>query len=743
MLYSWGNNKRFAVIHKQKLQLVAFFSSLILFASTLIGGGLVNACSATPDPNQGTDNLSVTAPTTGTYYVWAQIQASPTSNSFYLQANGGCAITVSGGNATSFTWVSAANPVALNGAANSIVLTGNGAGVGVEGLFFAPLAPSTGCSPTNTAACTPTDNPPTVSMSAPANNTTVSGTATVSASATDDHGVKNVQFQLDGQNLGTAVGTPVSGSTYQTSWNTATATNGSHKLTAVATDSSGQSTTSGATTVTVSNSTGTQTPGQPTNLHTTSVSSSQVQLAWTAPTGTDAAASYKVYRNGTSIGTPTGTSFTDGNVSQGATYSYAVSAVDASHNEGTKSASINTTISDTTLPSVSLTAPSNNATVSGKVTVSATATDNVAVKSVQFYLNYGTSNATTLGGALTSTSTNYSYSWDTTGTANGSYTVTAVATDGTNRAVATPVTVTVNNQTQTGGSGTIVGLSFNTTTKTLSWNAYGGAASYSIAEIHDPTGARNTNYAWPHVSGTSCVPGGSCNVPAPASGETLNFNVDPLDANGNLVAGAINWGTKEITVTWPTSVASTPPVPTGLAATAQGSSQINLTWGAGSFNGDPATSYQIYRQTGSGSFAQIGTATNTTYGDSGLNASTTYNYYVIAVDSGGHKSTQSSTASATTPGTTTGRYTATVQGVVSDANTGKPIANATVTSGQLATVNGSEVTQTNAQGQYVLTNLDTKSKHHYTISASGYRSQTYYITLPTGITIANVKLSPR
>src|SRR2546427_5810795 len=45
--------------------------------------------------------------------------------------------------------------------------------------------------------------PPTVSISAPANGVTVSGTAvTVSASASDNVGVAGVQFKLNGVNLG-------------------------------------------------------------------------------------------------------------------------------------------------------------------------------------------------------------------------------------------------------------------------------------------------------------------------------------------------------------------------------------------------------------------------------------------------------------------------------------------------------------------------------------------------------------
>ena len=91
--------------------------------------------------------------------------------------------------------------------------------------------------------------PPTVNLTAPVNGAAVTGTVTVAATATDNAAVSNVQFKLDGANLGTADTT----SPYSVSWNSANVVNGSHKLTAVATDSSGNQTTSSTVTVTVTN----------------------------------------------------------------------------------------------------------------------------------------------------------------------------------------------------------------------------------------------------------------------------------------------------------------------------------------------------------------------------------------------------------------------------------------------------------------------------------------------------------
>lgn len=92
---------------------------------------------------------------------------------------------------------------------------------------------------------------PTVNLTAPANGSTVSGSVNVTAGASDNVGVVGVQFKLDGVNLGSEDTT----SPYSVSWGTLSTSNGSHTLTAVARDAAGNSTTSAAVTVTVSNTT--------------------------------------------------------------------------------------------------------------------------------------------------------------------------------------------------------------------------------------------------------------------------------------------------------------------------------------------------------------------------------------------------------------------------------------------------------------------------------------------------------
>ena len=92
---------------------------------------------------------------------------------------------------------------------------------------------------------------------------------------------------------------------------------------------------------------------------------------------------------------------------------------------------------------------------------------------------------------------------------------------------------------------------------------------------------------------------------------------------------------------------TTPPsVPGGLAATAASSSQINLSWNASTDNVG-VTGYRIYR-----AGTQVGTASSTSYQDTGLNGGTAYSYTVAAYDAAGNVSGQSSAASATTQAAT-------------------------------------------------------------------------------------------
>jgi len=98
---------------------------------------------------------------------------------------------------------------------------------------------------------------------------------------------------------------------------------------------------------------------------------------------------------------------------------------------------------DTTPPSITLTAPAQGGTVSGAVTLIATATDNVGVVGVQFHLN-----GANLGAE--DTTNPFSVFWDTSGAAPGPYTLTAIARDAAgNTTSSDPVQVTLASSSST------------------------------------------------------------------------------------------------------------------------------------------------------------------------------------------------------------------------------------------------------------------------------------------------------
>lgn len=182
--------------------------------------------------------------------------------------------------------------------------------------------------------------PPTVSVTAPANGATVSGTISVTANASDNVGVASVQFQLDGANFGSLD----TASPYSVSWNTTTSSNGSHTLRAIAKDAAANSTTSTSVTVTVSNGTpDTTPPSVPTGLSATAISSSQINLSWTASTDNVGVTGYKVYRGGSQIGTTASTTYQDTGLAASTSFTYTVAAYDAAGNTSAQSAGASAT----------------------------------------------------------------------------------------------------------------------------------------------------------------------------------------------------------------------------------------------------------------------------------------------------------------------------------------------------------------------------------------------------------------
>jgi fibronectin type 3 domain-containing protein len=135
-------------------------------------------------------------------------------------------------------------------------------------------------------------------------------------------------------------------------------------------------------------------------------------------------------------------------------------------------------------------------------------------------------------------------------------------------------------------------------------------------------------------------PTASYNDTSLASATTYQYRVRAQDTAGNTSAYSNTASA--------TTLAVAPP--SGLTATVQSSDSIKLSWSASS---DPALSaYLIERCSGQScsAFAQVASATTTTYTDATLLALTPYSYRVRATDANGNMSTYTSVVSGTTQG---------------------------------------------------------------------------------------------
>lgn len=224
------------------------------------------AACATPAQDLGTLTLNINIPAAATYTIWSRIMApDTTNNSINLQVDSSDCFNVGGGSiaANSWTWVNYQNGttssyarLSLTAGNHTLKYIGTKAGLSLDRVIV-----------TSDSSCTPTDmgnncqagdsTPPTVNITAPTNNQAVSGTVPISAAASDTggSGVKDVQFLVDGQVVNTDTTSP-----YSYNWNAASVANGSHTLTARATDNANNVATSTAVTVTVSGG-GTQKQG--------------------------------------------------------------------------------------------------------------------------------------------------------------------------------------------------------------------------------------------------------------------------------------------------------------------------------------------------------------------------------------------------------------------------------------------------------------------------------------------------
>ena len=364
-------------------------------------------------------------------------------------------------------------------------------------------------------------------------------------------------------------------------------------------------------------------PGQAT---ASAITSSTLRLSWTAATDNYGVSQYLIKRNGTQVGTSTGTTFSDSGLNPSTAYDYAIVAQDAAGN-------------------VSPASPLRSVT---------TASGNIA--RVYYRLGTGWSNAnmhySPTGGTWTAVpgtpmqpacagwavltvnlgsasglmaAFNNGGTWDSNGGKN--YPLGTGISDVQNGGVSTGVNPCNVDTIAPSVPGVLAGRAIDANTVSLTWNPSTDNVGVSGYYVY-----RNGALIATVASGN----GYTDNTAAPST--TYSYAVTAFDAAANasgLSAAA--------SVTTPAKIDNLPPtVPAGLVKSGTTDTATTIGWTASTDNVG-VTAYLVLRNG-----VQIATTAATSYNDASLTPSTTYSYAVRARDASGNTSASSAALSVTT-----------------------------------------------------------------------------------------------
>lgn len=323
--------------------------------------------------NGGTyHDLSGYAPYTVPYGSWQSVRAS-----IQNAPDGSVAIKLYSG---STLLVSATDNGTVGGApitaAGKVGLRADNANLKFEDFAVAALNPSGD------------STPPTVSLTAPAPGDSLSGSATLSAAASDDVGVAGVRFKIDGSDLGTEDAS----APYAIAWNTLGVPNGPHAVTAVARDAAGNTSVSAAVSVTVAND---LTPPVLSSVSSSSITSSGAIISWNSDEPSDTQVEYgptASYGHVTVLSPSllAGHSAALSGLSPGTLHHYRARSRDASGNLAVSPDFAFTTSpssSDTRPPVVSIISPSDGSTAKRGITCNLGGSDDVSVARAELWVD--------------------------------------------------------------------------------------------------------------------------------------------------------------------------------------------------------------------------------------------------------------------------------------------------------------------------------------------------------------------
>lgn len=287
-----------------------------------------------------------------------------------------------------------------------------------------------------------------------------------------------------------------------------------------------------------------QTPTAPANLGATGTTG-KASLQWDASSDNVGVSRYAIHRSTTSgftpsvatlVGQTAGTSYVESGLSAG-TYHYVVVAQDAAGNQSPPSNQSTAVVqADTTVPTVSITNPAANTTLSGMVQLSANASDNAGVSSVQFSVD-----GVNVGNQLVAAP--YTLAWDTTSVSNASHTITATARDASGNTSSATIPVTVNNA----NGGVLLGV--QTVQSSFDTNDAGSAEAFRYTATASGAAGAVRMYLSGSSQASSLTVGiysnngshpgsllasGTLSSPQAGGWNTINLSTNPTLANGTV-----------------------------------------------------------------------------------------------------------------------------------------------------------------------------------------------------------------
>lgn len=410
-------------------------------------------------------------------------------------------------------------------------------------------------------------------------------------------------------------------------------------------------------------------PSVPTNVQVGTVTTNSVSLGWTGSMDAESGvASYRVYRNGQLVGSPTANNYVDTGLQPSTTYNYKVAAVNGVGLASAQSTQVSATTQAVVYPTPS--AVSNFRVTSTSASSANLAWDAASVSSgiIAYYIvrrnGALVQNSTSLTHTSNSLSSSTQYTFD----------VYAVSNFGVAGSLSTVIA-----QTTAPTPGGVSNLRASATTQTstrLDWSAATNANAYEVKRDGDIVATPATT---------------SFTDSALSAGTDYQYDVAATGAGGK---GATS--TVFVTTPWPT-----PSAPSNFRVTSQTATTVSLAWNADA----NAASYTIKRDG-----TTVATTQSTSITDSGRVPNQPYTYTVSGTNPDGVSGAASS-------------LQVTLQGVPLPAPTALTASGVTATSATLA---WNAVSGASGYRVWEANTVRVSSSPSRTYSASGLQAGTSY-----------------